>query len=354
MIFIKDGLNLFKIIIYFLFIESNEVNAGEIELRFILERANKNISVYYYFLMESLFMNKEGNLTLILNTNSCVIDFKCLNDKNYAVFANSMQIPNIKIVNLKNLENEVKNAKGKPTYYLSDPTLINFYKSLKNLNQNILLTKNLFRNDYSYLKKNILLGNINLFESLIQSKILDNNNFKNSDLQIIKCGTLYTIHYTPIFFDDIHFIKSFPYQSFEEEDNYKARYFYDWFKDLWNKSIKKIDEKTSKMDWIDFIIEDSLKILLTKKLLVKKVDLRRTPELISYLFPIKFTCTEKENFVNFEMIRYCISFKTIKEFDFYNEYFNDDEMKYYIEKIPEVCFTDFLDNRSVVKLNDNN
>ncbi|KAM0675151.1 hypothetical protein GVAV_001494 [Gurleya vavrai] len=309
---------------------------------------NTNIDNYYQRFFDNFPTLYIKNLTFIFNRNSVLIKHKKINKKSVYFYDNSK--PNeIEKINIEDIEKHIKNKTEDWLYIMDDPLLIEYYKKLKLMNRKVYVMEDIFKNMTLSFKYKTILTNINLILSLIENKKLDNYKLKYINFEIEKTEILNTIYYKPIIFDDIHYIMSYPNQNFLKSKEEQAKQFYFYLKSIWKESLREILKNPNKILWSDFIIEKSLMVLFSYKILKKKINIKRTPEIITYLFPIKFVCTKHENFTNNEMIRFCISFKTIKQFKFYNEYFNDHTMDYYIKNIPEVCFTEIITSDTINK-----
>ncbi|KAM0685485.1 hypothetical protein COBT_003304 [Conglomerata obtusa] len=266
----------------------------------------------------------------------------------YVVIANPGNYASVHIDQVQQFIGDVKNDN---LYLVGDSSLIQHYKKLKLLSDSVYFEEKHLCNIRFEEKANLLTLNYKKILELYKKNKLNDRELKSIKVKVTKDKLLYHISYKPLECDSIYLCNSQLYNKSIDNAAKLAVAIYNDLVQSWDYSILYMLTKSVKLEWSTFLIHKAMDVLRRHKILKKSVDFQKYPEVIHMLFPLQFVSLKGTEISYFEIVRFCLSFKFVCEFMYYEEYFDKNLVDLMNLYMPEIYFSDVLTPSLFKKLN---
>lgn len=297
-----------------------------------------NVYVDFYRNINNFFNNR---CVFILNRNERLIKHLNLH-KNYYMVLKIGKPSNIsKIFDLKGVFKNLATYPSNTIFIflnIEDTSICNYLYKIGHsfyIYEDILTNQPCTNKNYAIMK--ICLD----LKEKTDYKLYDNPYFKNKGIYITESPLLETIFIDIFIYDTCFFINS----RYKLNLNIKlVNIPLNFFNDLKNifEGTKILAYSTMKLDWLNNIISETIKLMLDYNLLLKNINFMHYPEVISMLFPCVFVSSNNISFSSYEIVRFCLSFTYIKDFIEFQKYFNVDLVENFNENLGQIYFSRFV------------
>lgn len=299
-----------------------------------------------------LFKYFRKNVVFVLDPSNTIISHLNIpQHKDVAVYVVIANFGNYASVHIDQVQQFIGDVKNDNLYLVGDSNLIQHYKKLKLLSDSVYFEEKHLCNIRYEEKANLLTSNYKKILELYKKNKLNARELESIKVKITKDRLLYHISYKPLECDSIYLCNSQLYNRSMDSDAKLAIAIYNDLVQTWDYSILYMLTKSVKLEWSTFLIHKAMDVLRRHKIMKKFIDFQKYPEVIHMLFPIQFVSLKGTEMGYFEVVRFCLSFKFVCEFMYFEEYFDKclvDLMNLYM---PEIYFSDVLTPSLFKKLN---
>ncbi|KAM0685846.1 hypothetical protein COBT_002939 [Conglomerata obtusa] len=240
------------------------------------------------------------------------------------------------------LEDQITLFNSKSSYCVVDFQAIMHYRALKCTLVNVCFEPDMFSDFSSETKAKLMNENYQRILDLCKEYTISSKYIEETKIEMIKHKQLYHISYKPVTFDTIFICTSLVYSNIECEGAKFAIQVYKDFEKIWNFSLLQFIVSFNKLKWSTWLINQSLKIFYKHKIIKKKINMAKYPEIVHMLFPGQFVAAYNENIEFYDIARFCVSFKFINEFHYFDEYCDKKIVNVLNEFMPQVFFSNII------------
>lgn len=226
-------------------------------------------------------------------------------------------------------------------YAITDQALFDEYHIIKDNSEKCYIYEDLLSN-YFFNEKVSMIKNI---YKKIQKLLKQQNHlpkyFEPIGIRLYKNSLLNTISLNIFPEDDFYLINSYPNENYEKSANVILKYFYQDLAESFTNYMYRL-KSNNKIDSTTNLIENIFLLMIKYGIMKKQINIEYFPEIIPILFPTKFICEGNDKARHYDLIRFCLSFKDVKYFYKFYEYFDEKKVNELLQHMPFVYFSEFF------------